>query len=50
MILFSQFIGTWYFLYHLPHEHDDNFECPINKFDVPVGNRSKLVIHSYNKG
>jgi len=49
IILFSQFIGTWYFLYHLPNEQDDNLECPTDKYSVPVGNSSILITNVYDK-
>jgi hypothetical protein len=49
MILFSQFIGTWYYLYHLPNEQDDNMACPTEKYGVPVGNSSMFVTNLYDK-
>ena len=48
-ILFLQFIGTWYFLYHLPNEEDNKIECPTDNFVVPVGNSSVLIKIVYDK-
>jgi hypothetical protein len=47
--LSSQFIGTWYFLYHLPNEQDNNMECPTDTYGVPFGNNSTLITNVYDK-
>ena len=48
-VLFSQIVGTWYFLYHLPSEDDDNLECPTCNYGVPVGNSTTSITSGYDK-
>ena len=48
-ILFLQFIGVWFFLYHLPNEQDNKMECPIDYYRAPVGNSSILQTRVYDK-
>jgi len=48
-ILFLQFRGTWYFLYYLPNEQDNNMECPTDNYGVPIGNSSTLITNAYDK-
>ena len=48
-ILFLQFIGVRFFLYHLPNEQDNKMECPIDYYRAPVGNSGIFLTHVYDK-
>ena len=48
-LLFSQFTGLWYFLYHTPADEYDNVECPTYIYGVPVGSSSKMLLFRYDK-
>jgi len=47
--LFSQFTGTWYFLYHLGSKEDDNIGCVTDNYGVSVANSSKITIYLRQK-
>jgi hypothetical protein len=47
--LLSQFTGTWYWLYHVPHKYDDNLDCPMSIFEAKITSGGRVTGYIYVK-
>ncbi|PNF32305.1 hypothetical protein B7P43_G16242 [Cryptotermes secundus] len=45
----TNFTGTWYWLYHIPHKYDDNLDCPVITYDAITKQFARITTYVYVK-